>query len=130
MFFSGHVGYYRCKECGAEFTNVTPSSILPMVCTVVLSATFWNALVYRYVPSKWVSVPAGVLLAVLSLYSTWLLLEYLITGSMKRCLKCRGALEVTGGGFYDGLLPNPWELGIYLICVAVPFCAMKWIANS
>ena len=125
MLFSGGVRYYRCKECGAKFTDVTPTSILPIFGTVVLSSTLWNAFVYRYLPSKWASIPIALALALAFLYGTWLAIEYLTTGFMKRCLRCKGPLEVTGGGFYDGPLPNRWELVIYAICFLAPYCLLK-----
>ena len=41
------------------------------------------------------------------------------------CVECGGKLEVTQSGFYDGLIPHPIELLIYVLAIAVPYVLEK-----
>ena len=42
----------------------------------------------------------------------------------KRCPKCGGELKIVGGGFYDGIVPNPWELLVYLLTIALGYSVL------
>ncbi|MEZ6041880.1 MAG: hypothetical protein R3C20_15350 [Planctomycetaceae bacterium] len=43
-----------------------------------------------------------------------------------RCPFCESKLESTGYGFYDGVIPNPWELIIYALTILASFLA-HWL---
>jgi len=38
-----------------------------------------------------------------------------------RCPQCGAKLAQTGSGFYNGFAPNPWELLVYLVVIALAF---------
>ncbi len=123
MIFSGAVGYYRCEACASEYTNVTPTSLLPMGTVVAVTAAPWARVASRFITYRWLSFAIGLAAAILSLCLIYALVEALTTSKVRRrvCPKCGAGLSKIGGGFYDGIVPNPWELLIYLLTVALGF---------
>ena len=123
MIFSGHVILYKCEACASEYSNVTPTSLLPMVAVVALATSPWARVLSRVMPYRRLAVAGGVVAAIASLWLMYMWVEALTTGRLRRgiCPKCGAKLERTGGGFYDGVAPNPWELLIYVLVVALAF---------
>jgi hypothetical protein len=123
MIFSGHVNFYKCKACASEYSNVTPTSLLPIAAVVALATGPWARVLSRVIPYRWLSVTVGVVAAIGSLWLIHWLVEALTTRKLRRgiCPKCGAMLERAGGGFYDGIVPNPWELLIYALVIALAF---------
>ncbi len=125
MIFSGHVSYYKCQACASEFSNVTPSSLLPIAAVVAFATVGWSRVLSRVVPYRWLAVVLGVLVSIASLWLIYALIEALTTRKLRRgvCPKCGAKLAPAGGGFYDSIVPEPWELIIYALAVALAFGA-------
>ena len=68
----------------------------------------------------------GFVVAFFTLWGIYVVVDLLTTSNLrsKRCPKCSGELKIVGGGFYDGITPNPWELLVYSLTVAVAYVAM------
>ena len=129
MVFSGRIGFFQCKECGAEFTSVMPTSIHPMLGSVAISATLWSTVLRRWAPTKLASIPLGIVLALAVFMSSCYTAEYFIRRSRKQCDKCGGMLEATGGGCYDGLVPSMSELAIYAVTILPPYLMLDWLVR-
>ena len=77
----------------------------------------------RVVPYGWLSTLLGIVVAIMSLWLVVALIEALTTRKLRRgiCPKCGAKLSRTGSGFYDGIVPSPWELLIYALAIALAF---------
>jgi hypothetical protein len=84
-----------------------------------------RSLVTGFVENPAVLALGGIRLGIAmgSLWLIYALVEALTTGKLRRgiCSKCGAKLIHRGGGFYDGIVPNPWELLIYVLAVALAF---------
>ncbi len=123
MIFSGGVSFYKCETCTSEYSNITPTSLLPIAGVIALATGPWSRVLSPVIPFKWLAVVLGVAVSIASLWLIYSLIEALTTGKLRRgiCPKCGAKLTRTGGGFYDGIVPNPWELFIYVLVIALAF---------
>jgi hypothetical protein len=123
MLFSGGVRVYKCTKCASEYSDVTPTSLLPMAVVVGLTSAGWTGVFSNFVPNNGLTIPLGVILGIASLWFTYAIVDALTTRKLRKgiCPKCGAAMTRTAGGFYDGMIPNPWELLIYALTIALPF---------
>ncbi len=123
MIFSGCVSFYKCEACASKYSNVTPTSLLPIAVVVVIATGPWTRVLSRVVPFKWLAVVFGVAVSMASLWLIYSLIEALTTGKLRRgiCPKCGAKLTPAGRGFYDGIVPNAWESLIYILVIAMAF---------
>jgi hypothetical protein len=123
MLFSGRADDYQCEACASEYSDVMPTSILPILATVAFSTVFWSRALSALCPYRWLSIGFGLALSIGSLCGLIKLLDALTTRNLRRgiCPRCGGKLARTGCGFYDTILPEPSELVVYLLTVALAF---------
>ena len=119
MLFSAGFDNYRCSQCSAEWSNVVPTSIIPMSGTCALAGTFWAELFGNYFAPSWWFKLCGFVVAACTLWMYYELLDRTSNRWIRRktCPRCKGALTHLGSGFYDGIVPNPWELILYAITI-------------
>lgn len=125
MIFSGHVQFLRCSACGREYSCVTPTSVLPMLAIVVLGTLQWIGVLSVFAWHKAVVVLVAILSGILFPIGLLLLVGLWGQWRLTECPKCGSKLAVVGGGFYDGCVPGPAELVIYVAAVAVPYVIGK-----
>jgi hypothetical protein len=125
MIFSGQVTQYKCPACGAAYSNVTPTSLIPMMAVIGVTVTRWTVVAGRFVSALWLSVVIGIASAVLCLFAVYWLVVEVTTRKLRRgfCLNCGARTEFQGHACYDGIVPNLWELFIYCLSIAVAFAA-------
>ena len=123
MIFSGRVTSYRCESCASEFSNVTPTSLLPIAAVIALATGPWSRVVSLVVPVRWLAIALGVVASSASLGIVYAVVESITTRTLRRgvCPRCGASLTRTGAGFYDALVPNPWELLLYALVIALAF---------
>ncbi len=126
MLFSAGFTDYKCTACEAQYSNISPTSILPIGFTCVVAGGFWSRIIRRSIVDHWTMNVLGFVVAFLTLWGIYIVVDVLTTSNLrsKRCPKCSGELKIVGGGFYDGITPNPWELLVYLLTIAVAYGAM------
>jgi hypothetical protein len=95
------------------------------------ASVLWGRLIAKLISIAFVAYAAGLVVAVASLWLFFELLESLTTRKLRKgiCPSCGGSLERVGGGFYDGIMPNPWELLIYILVIAIP-CGVTIVARN
>ena len=125
MIFSGGVSLYKCEACASAYSNVTPTSLLPIAVVVTFATGPWTRVLSRIIAYRWLSVVLGIVVSFVTLWLIYSLVEVLTSGKLRRgiCPNCGANLVRTGGGFYDGIVPNPWELLIYALTIALAFGA-------
>jgi len=121
MFFSAGFDNYRCPECSTEWSNIVPTSIVPMTACCAFSGAFWAKTIENFLEPHWLYKLCGFVIAFLSLWACYELIDRTTNRWLrkKRCPSCKAALTHIGSGFYDGLVPNPWELVLYAATIAV-----------
>jgi hypothetical protein len=121
MFFSGHVVNYKCPSCGAECSDVSPSSILPTVAVVTFASVWWTRTLSHWVAIRWLSIMAAIAVSLASLWLIFWLFDTLTTRKLRKgiCGKCGARLERISSGWYDGLIPNAWELVTYILTLGL-----------
>lgn len=126
MIFSGGVRFYKCGACASRYSNVTPTSVLPIGVVVAIATALWSRALSRIVTFRWLCLAGGLALAISSLWLIYKLVEALTTSKLRRgvCPKCGATLLRGGQGFYDGLVPNPWELLIYGLTLVLGILAV------
>jgi hypothetical protein len=134
MIFSGGITFCQCEKCSAEYSSVTPTSLVPIASVVIWSGLPWARVVSRFVPYRWLAFVFGFIIALCSLWCIYVLVEMLTMGKVRRgiCPKCDGKLAHRGNGFYDGIMPNPWEILIYVLTLVLAFgsaVAIRHFAN-
>lgn len=125
MLFSGRADDYQCETCASEYSDVMPTSILPILATVIFSTVFWSRALAAVVPYRWLSLGLGFAISVGSLCGLIKLLDALTTRKLRRgiCPRCGGKLARIACGFYDTILPEPSELLVYFLTMALAFGA-------
>ncbi len=121
MIFSGHSQGFKCADCGYECGSTVPTSILPMLAVVGIGAGQWGKLLARFGCNWFVTLVAGLVLGVLFPYAVFQMFEIPGRLMLKKCRKCGGRLETTYSGFYDGCMPHPIELLIYVVSIVTPY---------
>ena len=121
MIFSGHTRGFKCARCGFECSDTSPTSLLPMLAVVGFGTSQWVRILVRLEWNPYATWIAGLVLAVLLPYFLYQLLELVSKLLLRGCAKCGGPLEPTYSGFYDGCLPHPAEVLIYVISVITPY---------
>ena len=126
MLFSAGFDSYKCKDCEKECTNVVPTSIIPMGACCALAGGVWALILKAVVLDHWLMNVGGFAIAFLVLWSVYETTERLTNRAIRsgECPYCHGELASTGHGFYDGFMPNPWELVIYATTVALSMLAL------
>ena len=123
MLFSGSVTLYRCDACNSEFSDATPTSLIPLGVTIAISAPTWMHVFKGFGAPKFVAIAGGLVAAVVAYAVVFTVVDRLTRRKLRRheCTTCGGKLKQTGIGFYDTLVPNLWELVIYGIAIALPW---------
>ena len=122
MLFSGSVRSYKCTECDSNFSDVIPTSIIPIILVLFISGVCW---LYSLVLILNNSLLALIFAFIVNISS--FLFFFYVTGKLMHknlhhliCPSCGGKLEALQGGFYDGGLPCRMELIIYLVTIMLP----------
>jgi len=125
MLFSGTVRVYQCESCKSEYSDILPTSILPLGATIILASFAWGQVLRKFIDIRWVSVGMGVVIAIATFGIIYWIIDVITTRKIRGgyCPKCGETLKITSSGFYDTIIPQPWELAIYAIVVAVPVVA-------
>lgn len=121
MIFSGHTKGFRCADCGYECGDTLPTSILPMLAVVGIGMSQWFKVFAMFEWNRLVTIGVALVLAVLFPYLVFQMFEIPSKILLRKCRKCGGQLEVTYSGFYDGCMPHPIELFIYVISIVTPY---------
>lgn len=103
-----------------------------MMAIIGLTAAPWARVALRIVSYRWVAVLLGIVLAMLALLLLFVAVENLTTQTLRRgfCPKCQARLERTGSGFYDfRIVPDPWELVVYVLSITLAFGAAAAIGS-
>lgn len=130
MLFSAGFDSFKCLQCEKECTNVVPTSIIPMGLCCFVAGTAWTRILRDTIWNHWLCNLIGFAIAFLLLWATYETIERITNRAIRsgRCPFCKGTLVSTGHGFYDGFIPNPWELVIYGLTIVVSFFAF-WLYN-
>ncbi len=129
MLFSGHIRYLKCTSCGKEYSDVHPTSLVPIGLVLALGFRLWIPVVARFGWSPWPTLVACATLAVLFPCLVYLGFEIPSRMLLKKCMKCGDPLACTGVARYDfGFLPDPIEFVIYVISLGVPLALKIWLA--
>lgn len=96
-----------------------------MAAVVAIAAVSWARTLVRIISYGWIAVTLGWVLAFASLCSVYWMLDRLTMRKLHRgiCPKCGGELQKNGGGFYDGMTPQPYEPVIYALTLFVALSA-------
>ena len=126
MLFSGSVKSYKCTKCDNNFSEVTPTSVIPMLIVIIIATSLWAENIAEFFKLKSIglllALVSGFLLAVAIFVLTFVLLQKAFYPWKKRlkCSECGGKLEGKSGGFIDGAAPGFQELLLYVIVIILP----------
>ena len=126
MLFSRSAKSYNCLKCNRNFSEVTPTSVIPMLIVIITSTVIWAGNISEFFKLKsiWLllALLLGFVLTIGIFFLTFLLLQNAFVPWAKRmkCPECGGDLESTGGGFIDGVNPGLQELLLYIIVTVLP----------
>ena len=98
-----------------------PTSILPNLTVMACGSFLWVKFFGQCDLSAVVGLVLGVVLGVACPLAFLFLLAVLSMFMHRSCAKCGGALEHCGGGFYDGCMPHPMEIVVYILSLLLPF---------
>ncbi len=126
MLFSAGFTDYQCTACEERYSNISPTSIIPMGFTCAVAGAFWARVIRQTSFDHWSMNVVGFVIAFMTLWGIYSIVDRLTTSNLrsKRCPKCGGELRIVGGGFYDGVVPNPWELLVYLLTIALGYSVL------
>lgn len=98
-----------------------------MGCTCAVAGAFWARVIRRTAFDHWSMNLVGFVIAFMTLWGIYAIIDRLTTSNLrlKRCPKCKGELKIVGGGFYDGMVPNPWELLVYVLTIGLGYLVMN-----
>jgi hypothetical protein len=132
MIFSGHVTHYKCPACRAVRSDVIPTSLVPMAAVIGLTAAPWTRVAGHFVSARWAAVLIGIAIAVLCLLVVYWVVDTVTTWKLRRgiCPKCGANTERDGQGWYHGIVPNRWEMFIYVLSLAIAFAAAHGVVGS
>lgn len=125
MLFSAGFDSFKCTQCEKECTNVVPTSIIPMGLCCLVAGTAWTRILRGAIWDHWVCNLIGFAIALLVLWAVYETIERITNRAIRsgRCPFCKGTLVSTGHGFYDGCIPNPWEIVTYILTIVGSFLA-------
>jgi hypothetical protein len=94
--------------------------------TSAVAGAFWARVIRQTSFDHWSMNVVGFVIAFMTLWGIYSILDRLTTSNLrsKRCPKCGGELNIVGGGFYDGIIPDPWELLVYLLTIALGYSVL------
>ncbi len=126
MLFSSDITFYRCSQCEAEYSDVVPKSIFPTIVTCVVAGAFWARSLEHLFGETRLFFVVGFIIAAFELWAIYEITERISNAPVrnKQCERCRGELAPVGRGFYDGMMPNLWELAIYVVTILI--AALGW----
>ena len=125
MIFSGQSKILKCVDCKKEYVHTTPTSILPLLFTIVISSIIYNEVINNYIETLLYSTVTSVISAIITYLAVFVSFEYVRSKHVQKCRKCGGKLEVSGGGFYDSGTPQLFEVIIYLITILIPILIIQ-----
>jgi hypothetical protein len=122
MIFSGAARNYECESCKAEHSDITITSLLPIGATIAFAGVIWGKILRSIIDLRWLALLLGFVVAIASFVLVYWTIDLITTRKIRagRCLKCGGKLTLTSSGFYDTIIPQPWEIIIYAIVVVLP----------
>ena len=130
MLFSGSVKSFKCLKCDRIYSEVTPTSVMPMLIVIIASTTLWAGNIAEFFKLRSIGLLLaflfGFVLTIGTFFLTFVLLQNVFSPWIKRmkCPECGGNLEGTGGGFVDGVTPGLQELLLYIIVIILPLVVM------
>ena len=132
MLFSTAVTHYRCASCCHEITRATSSAFLYYLVLLVIGlAVIFPSYERASEPAGWERMfPIVIELATLTgSVLVWSVASSLLRENVKTCSRCGGQIEVVGGGFSHGLVPNLDDVVIGLLFagmhVAIVFAILR-----
>jgi hypothetical protein len=127
MIFSGFQTTYKCKDCQAEYSDITPSSIIPIAMTILYASIGYYKILEEMISKPVIRLPTAILIAIISFYLFYQLFEIPSKRYFKNCRKCNGELKEIYKGFYDSIIPQPIEIIIYFLVAGTPFLLSKML---
>ena len=125
MLFSGLVQAHRCLRCNAIFSNVIPTSFIPIAIVVVASSMLWGSAIFHLIANQLIALLLGIITGTASFF---LILTAILQWATRKtsngiCPACGGELKAEGGGFCDGGAPTRLELLTYALTLLIPLWA-------
>lgn len=96
-----------------------------MLTVIGIGTALWVPLLSALVTWRWLCVLLGIVVSVLTLLLVYLFFNYVGSMYLKQCRSCGGNLETVGRGWYDNAVPQPAELVIYMLALALPLAIAK-----
>lgn len=118
MIFSTGVTRYKCVSCSHEITRATSTSVLYYLALLGIGVAVIVPFYERaFGPALWERmVPIVIVLATLIASAlVWSVASSPFRESVKTCSRCAGQIEIVGGGFSHGIVPNLDDVVIGLL---------------
>jgi len=121
--FSASIKSMKCSACGEHFCESTPTSVIPLLVTLVLSGTGWMSLFELLTGLRLLAWILGLLLALSSLAILYSIASSIANRRIRlgKCSKCGGTLEGVAGGFSESSTPSAQEAIILLSALGLPW---------
>ena len=131
MLFSGLVRAHRCLRCNATYSNVIPTSFIPIAIVVVASSMLWGSGILHFIANPLIAFLLGIITGTASFFLILTAIQQWATRKFSKgiCPACGGELKAEGGGFYDGGAPTRLELLTYVLSLLIPLGAGALLNN-
>ncbi len=98
MLFSAGFTDYQCTACEERYSNISPTSIIPMGFTCAVAGAFWARVIRQTSFDHWSMNVVGFVIAFMTLWGIYSIVDRLTTSNLrsKRCPKCGGELRIVG----------------------------------
>jgi hypothetical protein len=122
MLFSGYATTYECEDpdCGFNCANVSPTSIVPMIVTLILGYGGYYQILEKFIDWSVLRIIAAIVITIFSFFCYYQMFEIPSKLYLRKCARCGAKLKVTSNGFYDSIIPQPIELIIYCGVIFTP----------
>lgn len=132
MFFSGIVQHYRCAQCEKDYHNELTTSIVPMGVVVIWATVIWSRTFQNLVGYRIVGAALGLLISIATLWALFELVEQVSARHIRKekCPRCGGKLQFKGNGFFDGMIPSPWEIAVYILTITIAYGAAAYVPKG
>jgi len=117
MLFSGSVRAYRCLQCNRHFCETIPTSLIPIILLIIVTASLWAFVLEQILGSRLLALLLCYPIAIVLMMLVYMALSWLLNPNLNKqiCPRCGGQLKGVGGGFSDGHLPERTEWLTYAI---------------